>query len=83
MRASDIRKLYKDKYQDEKLVKVVSEVPEIQHIAGKHGVRIGGIQVHSSGKRVVAVVRFIPPFSYSSVLTVAHKTRFRLAGSPR
>lgn len=55
MRASDIRKLYKDKYQDEKLVKVVSEVPEIQHIAGKHGVRIGGIQVHSSGKRVVAV----------------------------
>ncbi|KAM0746094.1 Arg-6 protein [Meredithblackwellia eburnea MCA 4105] len=55
MRASDIKALYEERYKNESLVKVVPEVPEIQHIAGKHGVRIGGIQVHSSGKRVVAV----------------------------
>ncbi|KAL8280597.1 hypothetical protein RQP46_006920 [Phenoliferia psychrophenolica] len=55
MRASDIKALYEEMYKNESLVKVVPEVPEIQHIAGKHGVRIGGLQVHSSGKRVVAV----------------------------
>ncbi|KAI5478616.1 N-acetyl-gamma-glutamyl-phosphate reductase / acetylglutamate kinase [Pseudohyphozyma bogoriensis] len=55
MRASEIKELYLEKYEKEGLVKVVPEVPEIQHIAGKHGVRIGGIQVHSSGERVVAV----------------------------
>lgn len=57
MRASDIKQLYEDMYKGESLVKIVPEVPEIQHISGKHGVRIGGLQVHSSGKRVVAVVR--------------------------
>ncbi|GAA5832028.1 hypothetical protein JCM11251_002793 [Rhodosporidiobolus azoricus] len=55
MRASEIRALFEEKYADEKLVKVQSEVPEIYQIAGKHGVRIGGFQVHSSGKRVVLV----------------------------
>ncbi|GAA5870427.1 hypothetical protein JCM8547_004029 [Rhodosporidiobolus lusitaniae] len=55
MRASEIRALFEEKYGDEKLVKVQSEVPEIYQIAGKHGVRIGGFQVHSSGKRVVLV----------------------------
>lgn len=62
MRASDIRQLFDERYGDEKLVKVQSEVPEIYQIAGKHGVRIGGIQVHSSGKRVVLVVRSLSLF---------------------
>ncbi|GAA5899852.1 bifunctional acetylglutamate kinase/N-acetyl-gamma-glutamyl-phosphate reductase [Sporobolomyces salmoneus] len=55
MRASEIKQLFEDKYGDEKLVKVQSGVPEISQISGKHGVRIGGFQVHSSGKRVVIV----------------------------
>ncbi|GAA5886433.1 hypothetical protein JCM6882_001637 [Rhodosporidiobolus microsporus] len=55
MRASEIRALFEEKYAGESLVKVQSEVPEIYQIAGKHGVRIGGFQVHSSGKRVVLV----------------------------
>lgn len=56
MRASEIKQLFEDKYGDEKLVQVQSGVPEIAQISGKHGVRIGGFQVHSSGKRVVIVV---------------------------
>lgn len=56
MRASDVKALYEKYYEGEKLIKVGSEVPEIADISGKHGVRIGGFQVHSSGKRVVAVV---------------------------
>lgn len=57
MRASDIKQLFEERYADEKLVVVQSDVPEVYQIQGKHGVRIGGIQVHSSGKRVVLVVR--------------------------
>lgn len=58
MRASEVKALYEERYAGEKLIKVGSGVPEVWEIAGKHGIRIGGIQVHSSGKRVVAVVRF-------------------------
>lgn len=57
MRASEIRALFEERYGNEQLVKVQNEVPEIYQIAGKHGVRLGGFQVHSSGKRVVLVVR--------------------------
>jgi len=55
MRASDVRKLYEDFYADAPLVSVQSAVPEISSIAGQQGVRLGGFQVHSSGKRVVIV----------------------------
>ncbi|GAA5992244.1 hypothetical protein JCM10908_001835 [Rhodotorula pacifica] len=55
MRASEIRALFEERYGNEKLVKIQNEVPEIYQISGKHGVRIGGLQVHSSGKRVVVV----------------------------
>ncbi|TIA88531.1 hypothetical protein E3P99_02558 [Wallemia hederae] len=55
IRAADVRKLYEDKYQNEKLVKFVSETPTIPDIAGKHGWIGGGIQVHSKGERVVVV----------------------------
>lgn len=61
MRASEVRKLFDERYGQEKLVQVQNEAPEIYQIAGKHGVRIGGIQVHSSGKRVVLVVSFFSP----------------------
>lgn len=55
MRASEVRDLFNEAYEKEKLVKVVPEIPQVHEIAKKHGVRIGGFQVHSSGKRVVAV----------------------------
>lgn len=56
MRAGDIRKLFEERYAQDRLVKIVAGVPEIKDISGKNGVRIGGFQVHSSGRRVVAVV---------------------------
>jgi N-acetyl-gamma-glutamyl-phosphate reductase / acetylglutamate kinase len=57
LRASDVRQLYQEKYDGEKLVEIVTGVPEIKDIAGKNGFKAGGFQVHSSGKRVVVVVR--------------------------
>lgn len=56
IRASEVRKLFEEYYEDCELVKIVDGVPEVGDIMGKHGVRIGGFQVHSSGKRVVVVV---------------------------
>jgi N-acetyl-gamma-glutamyl-phosphate reductase/acetylglutamate kinase len=56
MRASDIIGLYEEKYANEPLCKVVKGVPDVRDAAGKHGWRVGGVQVHSSGNRVVVVV---------------------------
>ena len=53
MASRDIRQLYQDRYDKEKLVKVSGESPQVKQIAGKHGVEIGGFAVHSSGKRAV------------------------------
>nr|POE79396.1 protein arg-6, mitochondrial [Quercus suber] len=53
MASRDIRELYQDRYDKEKLVKVSGESPSVKQIAGKHGVEIGGFAVHSGGKRVV------------------------------
>ncbi|KAI4764335.1 hypothetical protein E4T52_03593 [Aureobasidium sp. EXF-3400] len=53
MASRDIRQLYQDRYNGEKLVKVIGESPLVKNISGKHGVEIGGFAVHSSGKRVV------------------------------
>ncbi|KAF1348708.1 Aspartate/glutamate/uridylate kinase [Delphinella strobiligena] len=53
MASRDIRQLYQDRYNGEKLVKITGESPSVKNIAGKHGVEIGGFAVHSSGKRVV------------------------------
>ncbi|KAM0786855.1 hypothetical protein ACM66B_002281 [Microbotryomycetes sp. NB124-2] len=55
MRAAEIVELFEQKYDNEKLVKVVKGIPEVWEIEGKHGVKIGGFQVHSSGRRVVLV----------------------------
>jgi N-acetyl-gamma-glutamyl-phosphate reductase / acetylglutamate kinase len=54
--AKDIKKLYEDFYKGQgPLVELVNKVPEVHDIALQHGIKIGGIQVHSSGKRVVVV----------------------------
>ncbi|EME89282.1 uncharacterized protein MYCFIDRAFT_149872 [Pseudocercospora fijiensis CIRAD86] len=53
MASRDVRQVYQDRYDKEKLIKISGESPQVKHIAGKHGVEIGGFAVHSSGKRVV------------------------------
>lgn len=53
MASRDVRQLYQDRYDKEKLVKITGESPQVKAIAGKHGVEIGGFAVHSSGKRAV------------------------------
>ncbi|CAG8579470.1 9218_t:CDS:10 [Cetraspora pellucida] len=54
-RSAEIRELYEQKYADEKLIKVVDDVPLVKDISKKHIVKIGGFGVHSSGKRVVII----------------------------
>lgn len=56
MRASEIIELYEEKYGKEPLIQVQKTVPDVTEVMGKHGWRVGGVQVHSSGKRVVVVV---------------------------
>ncbi|KAF9431812.1 hypothetical protein BGZ76_011668 [Entomortierella beljakovae] len=55
MTSGDVREIYEEAYGNEKLVEVIKGVPLVKEISGKHGVRIGGFGVHSSGKRVVVV----------------------------
>ena len=50
-----IRELYRQRYAGEALMKVLDEAPWVSHIAGKHGVQIGGFTVAPGGKRVVLV----------------------------
>ncbi|KJY00717.1 N-acetyl-gamma-glutamyl-phosphate reductase/acetylglutamate kinase like protein [Zymoseptoria brevis] len=53
MASRDVRQLYQDRYDKEKLIRITGESPMVKNIAGKHGVEIGGFAVHSSGKRAV------------------------------
>lgn len=56
MTAKEIRSLYHDFYAGNDLVQLKSQgVPEIHEISLKHGIKLGGWQVHSSGRRVVVV----------------------------
>jgi N-acetyl-gamma-glutamyl-phosphate reductase/acetylglutamate kinase len=55
MRASEIRELYERRYPGEKLIRIQREVPTLKDIEKMHGWVVGGIQVHSSGKRAVIV----------------------------
>lgn len=55
VRASEIQELYEEKYANEPMCLVEKGVPDITVAEGKHGWRMGGIQVHSSLKRVVVV----------------------------
>ncbi|KAG0353934.1 hypothetical protein BGZ54_001960 [Gamsiella multidivaricata] len=55
MTSGDIREIYEEAYENEKLVHVLKGVPLVKENAGKHFARVGGFGVHSSGKRVVVV----------------------------
>ena len=56
MKASDIKMLYHSQYDDEALVSVINDPPEVRDISGKHIVEIGGFTMSSCGNRVVFVV---------------------------
>ncbi len=56
MRASEVFELYQEKYGKERMCIVGKSVPDVSEVEGKHGWRMGGVQVHSGGKRVVVVV---------------------------
>ena len=55
--AQEVRALYEERYAREALVKIFKGVPQLPDVENKHGWCVGGIQVHSSGRRVVVVVR--------------------------
>jgi N-acetyl-gamma-glutamyl-phosphate reductase/acetylglutamate kinase len=55
MRASEVHDLYEAQYANERLISVGKKVPEIKDGEGRHGWRMGGVQVHSGGKRAVVV----------------------------
>lgn len=56
MRASNVVELYEQQYSGERMCIVGKGVPDVTEAEGRHGWRMGGVQVHSSGKRVVVVV---------------------------
>ena len=56
MRASEVIELYHEKYGSERMCTVGKGVPDVREVEGRHGWRMGGVQVHSAGKRVVVVV---------------------------
>ena len=54
--AKNVRELYEEQYEGEKLVKVLKGVPDLKDYENKHGWVVGGFQVHSEGDRAVVVV---------------------------
>ena len=55
MGAREFKALYEEQYAGEKLVKILGSGPEVGDVEGQHGWVLGGVQLHSSGKRIVAV----------------------------
>ncbi|KAF7728097.1 hypothetical protein EC973_006612 [Apophysomyces ossiformis] len=55
MSHKDVKSVFEEFYQDEKLVKVVEGEPYVRDNAGKHFVRVGGFAVHPHGRRAVIV----------------------------
>lgn len=55
MSSKEVKALYHEFYANEPLIKIQDAVPELKDITLQHGLRLGGFQVHSGGKRVVAV----------------------------
>ncbi|KIJ63987.1 hypothetical protein HYDPIDRAFT_91128 [Hydnomerulius pinastri MD-312] len=53
--ASSIASLYASFYKASPLVRVQKGVPALADVQGHHGWVVGGVQVHSSGERVVVV----------------------------
>ena len=50
-----VRARYEQRYAGEPLVDVLEQAPWVSHIAGRHGVEIGGFTVAPGGKRLVVV----------------------------
>lgn len=76
LNASDVRELYVKRYGQDRLISIQSAVPLLQEIEGYHGWRVGGFQVHSSGRRVVVVVTTI-----SLVIPSSEPLRFPIGWS--
>ena len=55
MSVEEIRDLFRRRYAGEPLIRILDDAPWVSHIAGKHGVEIGGFTVAPGGKRVVIV----------------------------
>ena len=55
MGAREFRALYEERYAGERLVKILSNGPEVGDVEGQHGWVLGGVQLHSGGERIVAV----------------------------
>ena len=55
VKVEDVRALYRQRYADEPLVRVLDDAPWVSRIASKHGVEIGGFTVAPGGKRLVVV----------------------------
>ena len=53
--SKQVKQLYLDFFADEPLIRVQDHVPEIKDVQLQHGLKLGGFQVHSQGKRVVVV----------------------------
>jgi N-acetyl-gamma-glutamyl-phosphate reductase/acetylglutamate kinase len=51
-----IQNLFLNTYENEPLIKVIGDIPEVRDISGKHHVEIGGFNVHPNGDRLVFVV---------------------------
>ena len=54
--AKNVRELYEEKYEGQKLIKILTNAPELKDYENKHGWVVGGFQVHSEGDRAVVVV---------------------------
>ena len=54
--ASDVVRMFEEKYAGEKLVKIRKVVPELKDVKDNHGWVVGGFQTSVEGDRVVIVV---------------------------
>lgn len=53
--AREVRELFEERYERERMVRILKDVPMLGDVEGKHGWVAGGFQVHSEGERVVVV----------------------------
>ncbi|CAH6718306.1 protein Arg5p,6, mitochondrial [[Candida] jaroonii] len=51
----EIRNIYQERYQGEKLITISGEAPVVRDISGKHGVVVGAFAVNSNEDRLVIV----------------------------
>lgn len=51
--SEQIKHIYKEFYQNEKLVRVLDDIPLVKDISGTHGVVVGGFKVNDAKDRVV------------------------------